>query len=109
MEPCLGTGCGAWPATVGPLPMTEKQIAGLAGDWGALELWRQVEWAADVWWTSQQGDRDEARSWAHLLLAVGNFKRQAPIRSLPEPPTTVVAQRSRPSVIEPPGTNASLR
>jgi hypothetical protein len=54
--------------------MTSEPIGELAGDWGAMRLWRQVEWAADDWWASQRGDGEQIRAWVCLLLAVGNFK-----------------------------------
>ena len=88
--------------------MTGDQIRQLAGDWEARSLWRQVEWAADDWWASQNGEEDQSRAWVRLLLAVGNFKRQAPIRDLPEPPVAVWAQRTRPSAIALPVTASSL-
>jgi hypothetical protein len=46
--------------------------------------WQNTRWAADLFWKSQEGDDTHRKqeTWHHLVMSVGNFKRQAPISLL---------------------------
>jgi hypothetical protein len=46
--------------------------------------WQNTRWAADLFWKSQEGDdaHRKQETWHHLVMSVGNFKRQAPISLL---------------------------
>lgn len=49
-------------------------ISGLFETWSDGGLWADVNWLADRFWASEKDDRLVA--WHHLVMAVGNFKRQ---------------------------------
>lgn len=63
-------------------------------------MWPNVEWTADRFWDAQgHGDPAEiAATWHHLVMSVGNFKRQAQITILAlgggYPPSKIDRSRS---------------
>lgn len=58
-----------------PLPgLDADAVANLAGDWDDGGLWNDVRRLAARFWTAEGSERTLA--WHHLVLAVGNFKRQ---------------------------------
>jgi hypothetical protein len=46
----------------------------LSATWGDDGLWRDIEHLAGRFWLAD--DRDRSIAWHHLVMAVGNFKRQ---------------------------------
>lgn len=64
-----------------PRSLGRREVEHLSEAWGNDRLWRDVLALADRFWESEGDLRLD--SWHHLLLAVGNFKRQARV----EPPT----------------------
>lgn len=60
--------------TARPL-LSRDQILRLGSTWDDGGTWNDVRWLADQFWLSD--DHTRRRCWHHLLLAVGNFKRQA--------------------------------
>ncbi|MDQ6726506.1 MAG: hypothetical protein M3066_10135 [Actinomycetota bacterium] len=68
---------------VAALPLGADQIARCRVDFGAknddCEMWTDCEQLAARFWSFSDGP-DRETAWHHLLLSVGNFKRQTPIR-----------------------------
>ena len=55
----------------------------LAASWSDGGLWQDVQWLAQRFWNADGTDRLVA--WHHLVMAVGNFKRQRGRRLRPAP------------------------
>jgi hypothetical protein len=64
-----------------PLPLERDDVGVLAGKWGDADSrrgrsWGDIEVLAALFLASDQSQPDATvRSWHHLLLAIGNFKR----------------------------------
>lgn len=94
-----------------PLPgLAAEAVRRLAGSWSDAGFWADIEWLAARFWTTV--GVEHAIAWHHLVLAIGNFKRQ-PGRRLhagrlaglqPAP-----AVESRRSAIEVPGADPVVR
>ncbi len=78
--------------------LTASRASALAGTWDDGGLWEDVRWLARRCWLSDDATPISLR-WHHLVLAVGNFKRQSGRRLRPcringiEQPTHVPNER----------------
>lgn len=71
-HPCKPAPAGC---TASPLPgLDAAAIRQLAGSWSDEGFWEDIEWLSERFWLTS-GDEHVA-AWHHLVLAVGNFKRQ---------------------------------
>ena len=78
--------------------LTPPRATALAGSWDDGGLWEDVLWLSQQFWGAN--DTDEALlAWHHLVLAVGNFKRQTGRRLRPSRlnniPQAAAARRDR--------------
>lgn len=71
-----------------PLGLSRESIAALAGTWSDGGLWDDIVWLALLAWTAGDGQEHRMR-WHHLVMAVGNFKRQGGRRLRPDPVSPV--------------------
>jgi hypothetical protein len=90
---------------VGQLPLSARDIAILAAKWGGpgsvrARAWADIKALATIFMACSSTDTYAAtRSWHHLVMAVGNFKRSAgtilppPIRDAPMTADTSNRQR----------------
>lgn len=63
--------------------MTSRQAERFAGTWNDTGLWQDVIYLAERFWDSVAEDTAEREiRWHHLLMAIGNFKRQGGTRLL---------------------------
>ena len=68
--------------------LSNAVVQKLAGEWTDLGLWRDVRWLAVEFMNAKESDK--VLRWHHLVMAVGNFKRQGGRRLQP----TCLAERS---------------
>lgn len=67
-----------------PLPgLSARQARSLAERWNDDGLWEDIAWLADRFWSAPHDDATVP--WHHLVMAVGNFKRQRGRRLHPAP------------------------
>lgn len=79
-----------------------------AGTWDDGGLWGDVEVLADRFWTSADGT-ERLTGWHHLVLAVGNFKRESGRRLRPAwLPLPLTRPAPRSSSVLLPGTESPL-
>jgi hypothetical protein len=101
----------------GPVDLPAQSIGMLAASWGGsgnwAAIWKDIEYLAERVFEVEHAHGPHGpevrRQWHHLLLAVGNFKRQAGMIE----PATVASDEpskrpSRPSELRLPGTCARL-
>lgn len=64
------------------IQITLQQAERLGERWefGLGPIWSDVSVLAERFWGTADSSDDASLSWHHLLMAVGNFKRQSPIR-----------------------------
>ncbi len=82
--------------------LTVERIDALASRWFDTGLWADIGHLADLFVTADRHDADQR--WHHLVLAVGNFKRQGGHRLVPHqlhPPASPLI--ARPDAIDVPG------
>ena len=91
-----------------PLPGFDGvAIEQLARGWRDGGLWADIDWLASRFWSAHGTARSVA--WHHLVMSVGNFKRQPGRRlrpSLERPPTAATTER--PQSFVPPGTDTRI-
>lgn len=82
-----------------------------AGEWNDTGLWADIDVLADRFWAATGQPTEEVTAWHHLVLAVGNFKRQAGrIRiRLPERTAPAATTVERAESFDVPGTTPTLR
>jgi len=75
-----------------------ERIRALGDAWSDGGLWDDILWLADSAWTAPEDDERRMR-WHHLVMAVGNFKRQNGRRLRPAriAPAFVTAPAARPT------------
>jgi hypothetical protein len=77
------------------LPQLDSDsVRRLAAAWDDGGCWKDLAWRADQFWSS--APNEAALMWHHLLLAVGNFKRQGGtrLRLAPLPASPLSLDRS---------------
>ena len=81
--------------------LTNKRIRNLASRWNDTGLWGDIEYLADRFLAASDGEVD--LRWHHLVLAVGNFKRQGGRRLIPThlQPDTTTRNQARPIIAVP--------
>jgi hypothetical protein len=57
------------------IALTREQLRDLARPWNDGGLWDDILWLALLAWDAT-GEPDRSLRWHHLVMAVGNFKRQ---------------------------------
>jgi hypothetical protein len=62
--------------------LDEVAIRSLSDEWGDGGLWTDIGYLAERFWSEPDGP-DRLLAWHHLVLAVGNFKRQGGTRLRP--------------------------
>lgn len=68
--------CNHFSVTESELPgLTPAKAGALARTWEDGGLWEDTLWLSQRFWGANSAD-EEAIAWHHLVLAVGNFKRQ---------------------------------
>jgi hypothetical protein len=87
--------------------LDSENISISASKWDDGGLWRDVGVLSDRFWsTSSESDRLVA--WHHLVLAVGNFKRQGGSRLQPAALSSSTTDVSRQGSLSVPGTDPAL-
>ncbi|MFP5321562.1 MAG: hypothetical protein ACLGIC_06905 [Acidimicrobiia bacterium] len=81
------TGPSDRPALAALPALDRAAIEVLAGGWSDGGLWAEVDWLAERFWAATD-PAARSRRWHHLVLAVGNFKRQPGRRLRPTLDTT---------------------
>ena len=88
--------------------LDSNSLRRLAAAWDDSGLWKDVQWLADRFWSTALSDA--ALAWHHLLLAVGNFKRQGGTRICPSAlPASPVTRSEQPTALTVPGTEPPVR
>lgn len=65
------------------LQISSDVVDAWASDWEWDDLSKDMLWLASHFWaTLSDGSNDAGMAWHHLVLAVGNFKRQTPIQGI---------------------------
>lgn len=57
--------------------LTCDQLRTLSSGWSDGGLWDNIRWLAQRFWDTPQSSQDERVAWHHLVMAIGNFKRQS--------------------------------
>lgn len=60
-----------------PLGVPREALLVLAGRWTDGGLWKDVQWLAGSLWSAPESSAERSVAWHHLIMAVGNFKRQS--------------------------------
>ncbi len=72
-----------------PLGLSAERIRTLASTWDDGGLWDDIAWLALLAWTAD-GEQERLMRWHHLVMAVGNFKRQGGRRLHPSAISPVI-------------------
>jgi hypothetical protein len=90
--------------------LTRAAVRNLISGWNDGGLWDDVLFLADRFLEARSGEEEQVLRWHHLVMAVGNFKRQSGRRLRPPSPRGLTARSpvGRPERLVVPGRKESV-